>query len=58
MRLEITIHQDNAAFDDEPATETARILRALANKYEAGNFDGRLNDHNGNAVGTFATRED
>jgi hypothetical protein len=44
----------NAAFEDEPASEIARILRDAAKRIEHGNYgDGgfRLNDINGNVCG-------
>lgn len=52
-RFTLTIETDNAAFDDAPASEIARILRQLANDMEQ---DGAppsrfLFDANGNRVG-------
>ena len=50
--ITVTIDLDNAAFDDEPATEVGRILRQLATNVEEGDippFD--LADLNGNKVG-------
>ena len=52
--LKLHIETGNAAFDDEPATEIARILRAYALGLEQGNFDPAyfvLRDINGNKVG-------
>jgi hypothetical protein len=55
--LEIKIHTDNAAFDDNVPGEVARILRALADKIEAGIGSdlerGTLLDVNGNPTGTY-----
>lgn len=54
----ITIETDNAAFEDSPRHETARVLRALAHELDGGepgvleSFDGqKLRDVNGNCVG-------
>lgn len=48
---------DNSAFDDQPATEIARILRAVAQRVEEnGDGDGKIFDANGNMVGRFYTR--
>jgi hypothetical protein len=56
--IEIRIETGNAAFEDEPATEIARILRELADAFErdGGPVDARsggatLRDVNGNTVG-------
>jgi hypothetical protein len=58
MKLMIEIRMENAAFEDEPATEAARILRQLARDIAedgAGAFDpgpgAKLRDSNGNTVG-------
>jgi len=45
----------NAAFDEGGATETARILREVAARYEAGTFEGPIRDSNGNTIGQFYT---
>lgn len=51
--ITITIDTENAAFDDEPATEIARLLRYIAGNLE--NFgipqSGSLYDINGNICG-------
>ena len=44
---------DNAAFDDAPASEIARILRSVARKVEQGAEGGKLIDVNGNTVGSW-----
>jgi hypothetical protein len=45
----------NAAFDDAPASEAARILREIARKIEAGeSFDGVIFDANGNRIGAWS----
>jgi len=51
--LKITIKMDNAAFENEPATEVARILHELAAHIaEDGPSDQYLKDINGNRVGS------
>ena len=52
-KIEITIETGNAAFDDEPATEIARILRKLADEFEQFGHSqfSKLYDLNGNACG-------
>ena len=50
--LKIVIKMDNAAFEDEPITEAARILRVLAQDMEKfGATDKALLDSNGNTIG-------
>jgi hypothetical protein len=49
--LDITL--DNAAFEDDPCMEIARILRETADKVERGKHDGRTMDYNGNGVGKY-----
>jgi hypothetical protein len=51
MRLTLTIHCDNAAFDDHPEMEIARILRKAAQDIDRGTFAAPLLDSNGNTVG-------
>ena len=57
MRVTITIDMDNAAFEDTPGIEVARILKVVAERVQAdpSNPDDwgapRLRDINGNAVG-------
>lgn len=52
-RITITIETGNSAFDDGPMTETARILREVADRMEGDGILGNRNlfDHNGNRVG-------
>ena len=50
----IWLETGNAAFEDEPATEIARILRDLADKFDRGEAHGDsmpLRDINGNRCG-------
>lgn len=50
--LELRLESGNAAFDDSPHNETARILRLLADAIESGKEgDFLLSDINGNRVG-------
>jgi hypothetical protein len=43
----------NAAFDEQPATECARILRKVAKLVEGGEDGGAIHDINGNLVGRW-----
>jgi hypothetical protein len=54
--LEIQFQTANAAFDDMPGLEIARILRALADKLESANgaTNGPIHDSNGNRVGAYS----
>lgn len=57
-RFQCEIRTDNAAFEDD-AYEVARMLRAIADKLDAGTRGGPLHDANGNRVGRFdLERED
>lgn len=49
---------DNAAFEDEPASEIARILRKVARAVERGDELGLLVDSNGNTVGSWRVEAD
>ena len=58
MTYRIEIETGNAAFEDEPSFEVARILRTLADRIESeGLSDVRLFDYNGNAVGAAEVLE-
>lgn len=54
----LSIRTGNAAFENHVASETARILRAVADKLDNGAHDGECSDVNGNTVGscTFDVR--
>ena len=60
MEFKLNIRTDNAAFEDCPGFEVARILREIANK-----VDGRelpyymqtIRDCNGNDVGRYSCKE-
>lgn len=61
MKLTITIHMDNAAFEDGNGTEAARILRKLSEcLMDADLCSGidTLYDLNGNCVGTAIVTEE
>lgn len=52
----LSINMGNAAFDDAPITELARILRDLADRLESGDadYDGAsILDVNGNTIGRY-----
>jgi hypothetical protein len=53
MKINITIECNNAAFENTPEVETARILRELARKVEQLGLNDNipLIDMNGNKVG-------
>ena len=56
--LKLFIETDNAAFDDQPATELARILRDLAARIESDPESYIvLRDVNGNKVGECTISE-
>ena len=50
--IAIAISTGNDSFHDNPATEIARILRELADRFEQGNPPEKLFDDNGNCVGS------
>jgi hypothetical protein len=53
MKINITIECNNAAFENAPEVETARILRELARKVEQLGLNDNIPiiDMNGNKVG-------
>lgn len=53
--ITLAIQTSGAAFEDEPATEVARILRELAERFEEYGHPQfrKLYDINGNACGTI-----
>jgi|OpeIllAssembly_1097287.scaffolds.fasta_scaffold662297_3 hypothetical protein len=56
-KLTITIRTENAAFDESPELEVARILRSLANRMEVDGVEDRnILDVNGNKVGEVKVR--
>lgn len=60
MNIIITINTDNAAFEDDPGAEVARILNSLAQKIGRWGIpsDMKLLDSNGNTVGKCDTVAD
>lgn len=55
MRFQVEFDTDNAAFDEVPASEIARILRRVADVVvQNGDFDGVVVDANGNVVGSYS----
>lgn len=55
----LTINIDNAAFDEEPALEVARILAVLADRIiNSGYLNTNLLDINGNVVGKAGVEGD
>lgn len=63
MKLILKMHTNNAAFEDAPCMEVARILHELADRidqrgyFDAGN-DYPLSDVNGNKIGFAGVYED
>ena len=53
MELEILFSMDNAAFDECPLDEAARILRDVAKRLEVGENAGSIRDLNGNRIGHY-----
>ncbi len=60
MNFTISIACDNAAFQETPEIEVARILTNLAKKIEANGLDAveKLRDINGNVVGSVTIKKD
>lgn len=56
FRLEIAT--DNAAFDDDPHTEIARILAAVAARVADREDHGTIRDLNGGTVGSFQHQDE
>ena len=54
MRFACKIEMDNAAFDDELASELAQILLRIPPRICSGDSAGDLHDINGNTVGQWA----
>ncbi len=51
--FKLEIKTTNAAFDDDPSYEVARLLGEAAHSVEMGYLSGSLRDINGNKVGRF-----
>lgn len=57
-RITIQFETGNSAFDDEPETEIARILRDMAARFERDGFaPEKIVDANGNTVGSVTYDE-
>ncbi len=54
----LVFSQSNDAFKTASETETARILRHIADRVENGCIDGPVKDDNGNRIGRWATTDD
>jgi hypothetical protein len=59
VRFTLTIDCDNAAFEDHPGSEVARILKEVARKLPADDLGSgfKLRDVNGNTVGKVEVSE-
>jgi hypothetical protein len=62
MYTQIKIEMDNAAFEDDPTAEVARILREVAKRIDghphfSPGHDQPLRDANGNEVGYITVEE-
>lgn len=51
--VSLTFETDNAAFIDD-GSEIPRILRAIADKVESGQWRGIVQDVNGNTIGEYS----
>lgn len=51
--FKMEVRLGNAAFDEAPMSELARILRIVADALEAGTLGAPVHDFNGNQVGRF-----
>jgi hypothetical protein len=61
MKFTLEIQCDNAAFENDPAKEVARILREVAKQvgaYPAFPSVCKARDLNGNTVGTYGFSDD
>lgn len=55
-KVTIVIETTNAAFEDAPSNEVARILKELASRFGSGIVPETLRDFNGNKVGTVKVK--
>lgn len=62
MKFFVQMSINNAAFEDSPASEVARILREIADSIESADsvpeYFRNCRDVNGNTVGTYAAKPD
>jgi hypothetical protein len=56
--VRLSVELGNAAFEDEPGVEVARILRDAAGQVRNGSHAFSVRDFNGNTVGKFELREE
>lgn len=56
LHFRMTVHVDNAAFQDSAADELARILRQTADRVERFGTGGKVMDINGNSCGSWKIR--
>jgi hypothetical protein len=56
-RITIVIETGNAAFEDSPTIEIARILRAMADRIESCGLPPVPRDANGNKCGSVTVEE-
>ncbi len=62
MKFNFYAYLDNAAFEDDPSTELARILRETAARIEQSGeiptYYQNVKDYNGNIIGCYAAKPD
>jgi hypothetical protein len=56
--FKIEFETGNAAFEDSPGYEAARILRQIADKLEGSIQSGKVMDANGNTIGKWELETD
>jgi hypothetical protein len=57
MKFEMSFDMDNAAFEDQPATEAGRIINQTARKLMNGETEGKVRDINGNIIGQWSVKK-
>lgn len=58
MKFTLEIKCDNAAFEPDPSTETARILEEVSRRVDSdSSTSGTVRDINGNTVAQYAFEE-
>jgi hypothetical protein len=53
VKLTLTINLDNAAFEDNPATEIWSVCNQMHDAIRREETEGKLRDTNGNTVGAW-----
>ncbi|MCZ2397899.1 MAG: hypothetical protein LC100_15325 [Chitinophagales bacterium] len=60
MKFNFYVYLDNAAFEDNPSIELARIMRETADKIEQSGeipkYYQNVRDYNGNIIGRYAAK--